>query len=260
MRSAAVAGSFYPGERRALESALDQMLASATRRNGRPKALVAPHAGYIYSGPVAASAYVQLRAPLPTRVVLLGPAHFESVRGLALPGAAAFTTPLGEVRVDAAAVAALSSLSCVVVSPAAHAREHSLEVQLPFLQRLLPAFTLVPLAVGHAKSEDVAAVLDTLWGGEETLVVISTDLSHYLPYEFAQKVDKATARSILSLHPAIAPEQACGCGGLLGLLEVARRRDLSVVQLDLRNSGDTAGDPSRVVGYGAFAFYERAQG
>ena len=146
----------------------------------------------------------------------------------------------------------------VVLSPAAHAREHSLEVQLPFLQRVLPFFTVVPLVVGHAGVDEVARVLDLLWGGEETLVVISTDLSHYLPYEQARSVDEGTARAILARDPAIAPAQACGAEGLRGLLQVARRRGLVVVQLDLRNSGDTAGDGSRVVGYGAFAFYEGA--
>jgi AmmeMemoRadiSam system protein B len=258
LRPAAVAGSFYPGQRRALEAEVDELLGSTNRLDGRPKALVVPHAGYVYSGPVAASAYAQLRAPLPTRVVLLGPAHFEPLRGLALPGVDAFATPLGDVPVDAAAEASLAPLSCVVTSAAAHAREHSLEVQLPFLQRVLPAFTLVPLVVGQASAEEVASVLETLWGGAETLIVISTDLSHYLPYELARSVDQATARSILASEGTLAPDQACGAAGLRGLLQVARRRDLAIAQLDLRNSGDTAGDRSRVVGYGAFACYEEA--
>jgi len=256
VRPAAVAGTFYPGRRRELESSIDRMLASAVRQRGRPKALVVPHAGYIYSGPVAASAYAQLRAPFPTRVVLLGPSHFEPLRGLALPGAEVFSTPLGDVPVDAAAVDALVQFSCVVTAAAAHQWEHSMEVQLPFLQRVLPRFTVVPLAVGQARVDDVASVLDLLWGGDETLVVISTDLSHYLPYESARTVDAGTARSILARDPAISDDQACGSHGLRGLLRVAHRRNLSVAQLDLRNSGDTAGDRSRVVGYGAFAFYE----
>jgi AmmeMemoRadiSam system protein B len=256
LRPAAVAGSFYPGQRRALESELDQLLGSAVRLQGRPKALVVPHAGYVYSGPVAASAYAQLRAPLPTRVVLLGPAHFEPLRGLALPGVDAFATPLGEVPVDAAAAETVSHLAGVVVAPAAHDREHSLEVQLPFLQRVLPAFTLVPLVVGQASGEEVASVLDALWGGAETLIVISTDLSHYLPYELARSLDQATARTILASEGTLAPDQACGAAGLRGLLQLARRRNLAITQLDLRNSGDTAGDRSRVVGYGAFACYE----
>jgi AmmeMemoRadiSam system protein B len=153
-------------------------------------------------------------------------------------------------------MAPLAALPYVVVNPAAHAREHSLEVQLPFLQRVLPAFTLVPLVVGQASPAEVASVIETLWGGEETLVVISTDLSHYLPYELARSADQATAQAILSRDTTLAPDRACGAAGLRGLLQVARRRDLAITQLDLRNSGDTAGDPSRVVGYGAFACYE----
>jgi AmmeMemoRadiSam system protein B len=258
LRPAAVAGSFYPGQRRALEAEVDELLGSATRLDRRPKALVVPHAGYVYSGPVAASAYAQLRVPLPTRVVLLGPAHVEPLRGLALPGVDAFATPLGDVPLDVAAMASLSPLPYVAVNPAAHSREHSLEVQLPFLQRLLPSFTLVPLVVGQASAAAVASVLDVLWGGAETLIVISTDLSHYLPYDIARTVDEATALAIRSCDPDIAPECACGGAGLRGLLQVAGRRNLAITQLDLRNSGDTAGDRSRVVGYGAFACYEEA--
>jgi len=260
VRSAAVAGSFYPADRRALEASVDEMLGAATRRSGRPKALVVPHAGYVYSGPIAASAYAQLRDPSPTRVVLLGPCHFEPLRGLALPGADILATPLGEVPVDAAAVATLAALPCVDTVPAAHRREHSLEVQLPFLQRVLPAFTVVPLVVGRVRDDEVAAVLGALWGGDETLVVISTDLSHYLPYEAARRIDDATARRVVACDPDIDTDHACGSAGLRGLLQLARHRALSVVQLDLRNSGDTAGDRSRVVGYGAFAFYEGAAG
>jgi hypothetical protein len=259
VRSAAVAGTFYPGSRLQLEALVDRLLASALRREGRPKVLVAPHAGYPYSGPIAASAYAQLRDPLPTRVVLLGPAHHEAVGGLALPGAAAFTTPLGEVPLDRAGMEAVADCPGVVVAPSAHLLEHSLEVQLPFLQRVLGGFTLVPLAVGQARVEDVVRVLELLWGGEETLVVISTDLSHYLPYAAARAADEATARMILACDGGFAPSRACGAEGLRGLLQLARRRDLRVAQLDLRNSGDTAGDSARVVGYGAFAFYEEGK-
>lgn len=259
VRPAAVAGTFYPGLRRALESSVDAYLSEAVRRERRPKALVVPHAGYVYSGPIAGSAYAQLRAPLPTRVVLLGPAHYELVRGLALPACEALETPLGEVPVDTEAAAAALRLPCVVESADAHAREHSLEVQLPFLQRVLPFFHLLPLAVGRASAAEVAQVLEALWGGEETLVVISTDLSHYLPYEAARRADAKTARAILARDPEVGHDQACGADGLRGLLEVARRRGLAVEQLDLRSSGDTAGDRGRVVGYGAFAFYEGAR-
>jgi len=256
VRPAAVAGSFYPGHRRSLEALVDEMLAAATPRAGRPKALVVPHAGYVYSGPIAASAYVQLRDPFPTRVVLLGPSHFEHVRGMALPRATLFGTPLGDVPVDTAAADFVSRLAGVETSASAHQWEHSIEVQLPFLQRVLNRFSLLPLSVGRPHVDDVAAVIDALWGGDETLIVVSTDLSHYLPYRAARTIDERTARSILSTDPAIDDEQACGSYGLRGLLQVAHRRHLAVVQLDLRNSGDTAGDRARVVGYGAFAFYE----
>ena len=259
VRPAAVAGSFYPGPRRTLEASVDRMLQVPQRREGRPKALVAPHAGYVYSGPIAASAYAQLREPLPTRVVLLGPAHFELVRGLALPACDALETPLGTIPVDAAGVAALAGLRCVVQSAAAHRREHSLEVQLPFLQRVLPQFSLVPLAVGHASDDEEAQVLDALWGGPETLIVISTDLSHYLPYAEARQIDGETARAVVACDPQLASEQACGSVGLRGFLQVAKRRGLRAELLDLRNSGDTAGDKGSVVGYGAFAFYEGAR-
>ena len=217
---------------------------------------MAPHAGYVYSGPIAASAYAQLRDPLPTRVVLLGPAHYEAVGGLALPGATAFATPLGEVPLDQAGLDLVAGCPGVTSAPSAHVREHSLEVQLPFLQRVLPPFTLVPLAVGQARVEDVARVLDLLWGGAETLVVISTDLSHYLPYELARAADAATARAVLAFDGGFPPSGACGAEGLRGLLRIARQRQLRVTQLDLRSSGDTAGGLERVVGYGAFAFYE----
>jgi AmmeMemoRadiSam system protein B len=260
-RRPAVAGLFYPADRHALEDALDRMLATAsTKRTRAPKAIIAPHAGYIYSGPIAASAYASI-APLRgrvKRVVLLGPTHRVAVRGLALPGCAWFETPLGRVEIDAAAVATLRALPQVVTSAAAHAQEHSLEVHLPFLQRVLGDFTLVPLAVGQATPEEVAAVLDALWGGEETLIVVSSDLSHYLPYARAQSTDRATAHAIVELRTDIDHACACGATPVTGLAHAAQRRGLSAELLDLRNSGDTAGDKARVVGYGAFAFYEGA--
>ncbi|MBI3045372.1 MAG: AmmeMemoRadiSam system protein B [Betaproteobacteria bacterium] len=224
-----------------------------------PKAIIAPHAGYIYSGPVAASVYALL-APARgriTRVVLLGPTHRVAVRGLALPGCTAFATPLGAVEIDGAAVESLRTLSQVSVSAQAHALEHSLEVHVPFLQAVIERFTLVPLAVGHASAEEVAQVLDTMWGGPETLIVVSSDLSHYLSYSDAQAVDRATAKAILGLATDISHEQACGATPVMGLAHSARRRGLKPELIDLRNSGDTAGDKNRVVGYGAFAFYEQ---
>jgi AmmeMemoRadiSam system protein B/AmmeMemoRadiSam system protein A len=225
-----------------------------------PKALVVPHAGYVYSGPVAATAYARLR-PLRgriARVVLLGPCHRVPVRGLALPGAAAFLTPLGAVEVDAEAVREIRQLAQVVESAQAHALEHSIEVQLPFLQAVLGDFRLVPLAVGDASPEDVAEVLERLWGGPETLVVISSDLSHYLPQSAARRVDRQTVDRILGLDARIDHEQACGATPLKGLLAAARRKALSTELLDLRDSGDTAGDPGRVVGYASIAFFETA--
>ncbi|MGZ5095655.1 MAG: AmmeMemoRadiSam system protein B [Burkholderiales bacterium] len=259
VRPAAVAGLFYSGERKSLSAEIEQLLGNvAARPSAVPKALIAPHAGYVYSGPVAATAYALL-APardLIKRVVLLGPTHRVAVRGLALPGVARFATPLGTVDIDAAAVQQLSALAQVNVSDTAHALEHSIEVHLPFLQTVLSDFKIVPLAVGDARSDEVAEVLDKLWGGPETLIVVSSDLSHYLTYREAQAIDQATCEAILDLGTDIDHEQACGATPVCGLTLTARRRHLRPELLDLRNSGDTAGDKSRVVGYGAFAFYE----
>ena len=261
IRTAAVAGTFYPGHAGTLAQDIAAMLdaaAAPSAQDPAPKALIAPHAGYIYSGPVAASAYVRLR-PLRDvikRVVLLGPVHRVAVRGLALPGADAFATPLGKVAIDPAAVAAISHLPQVVVSRPAHAQEHSLEVHLPFLQTVLGDFQIVPLAVGDATGEEVAQVLELLWGGPETLIVVSSDMSHYLGYADARTVDQSTAQAILDLNSHIDHRQACGGTPVNGLMLMARRRGLRPQLLDLRNSGDTAGDRSRVVGYGSFAFYE----
>lgn len=263
VRPPAVAGLFYPGANRELAQNLAEMLGAAAHdapERAAPKAIIAPHAGYIYSGPVAASVYALL-APARrriSRVVLLGPTHRVAVRGLALPGCRAFATPLGSVPLDAEAIAALQELPQVSVSAHAHEMEHSLEVQVPFLQAVLEKFTLVPLAVGLADACEVAEALELAWGGPETLVVVSSDLSHYLSYADAQAVDRATAQSILSLATDLSHEQACGATPVTGLAEVARRRGLRPELVDLRNSGDTAGDRGRVVGYGAFAFYEDA--
>lgn len=263
VRAPAVAGMFYPGESRELAQSLARMLGAAAGSAGRavPKAIIAPHAGYVYSGPVAASVYAML-AParrVITRVVLLGPVHRVAVRGLALPACQAFATPLGAVEIDAAAIETLKTLPQVTVSAEAHALEHSLEVHVPFLQAVLERFTLVPLAVGEATAQEVAEVIDALWGGAETLIVVSSDLSHYLSYGDAQAVDRATAKAILGLAPDLSHEQACGATPVAGLTQVARRRALMPELVDLRNSGDTAGDKSRVVGYGSFAFFEDAR-
>jgi len=224
------------------------------------KAVIAPHAGYVYSGPIAGSAFGALAAAATTirRVILIGPAHFVPIRGLALPGHQLFATPLGEVTVEPEGSREALRLPQVRVIPEAHAREHSLEVELPFLQVLLGNgdFKIVPLVAGEADGEEVAEVLERLWGGPETLVVISSDLSHYLAADSARRVDRQTADEILALGGPLHSRQACGAVPINGLLEAARRRGLAPELLDLRNSADTAGDPSRVVGYGAFAFHE----
>lgn len=252
---------FYPGDPSVLRQTVQSLLAAVKPAGAgtTPKAIIAPHAGYVYSGPVAASIYARLE-PLRgriSRVLLLGPTHRVAVRGLAHPGCAWFETPLGKVEVDQDALNALRTLPQVTSSPAAHAQEHSLEVHVPFLQTVLDTFKLVPLAVGHASPAEVAGVLDTLWGGPETLIVVSTDLSHYLSYREAQQVDRATAEAIVHLDRNIDHESACGATPVSGLAYAARRRGLIAELVDLRNSGDTAGDKGRVVGYGAFAFYER---
>ena len=261
-RPAAVAGMFYPADARTLALEVDRLLdAVAPGEAARaPKLLVVPHAGYVYSGAVAAQAYALLtpwREQI-ERVVLLGPTHRVAVRGLAVPSVSAFDTPLGRIELDAQAIVRLAELPQVTCSDAVHAQEHSLEVQLPFLQRTLGAFRLLPLAVGDASAAEVAQVLESVWGGDETLVVISTDLSHYLPYAEARARDRATVERILRLDTALEHDQACGATPLAGALLAARAHGLVPRLLDLRNSGDTAGDRSRVVGYCALAFETRA--
>ena len=256
IRRPAVAGLFYPGAAAVLAAEVDGLLANAAPAPGPvPKALIVPHAGYPYSGPIAATAYARLRPAreIIRRVVLLGPAHRDWFEGLALPSVDAFRTPLGDVAIDRTAVMALRMLPQVSVRDDAHKAEHSLEVHLPFLQRLLPDFALVPLAVGEASAEQVARVLAAVWGGPETVIVISSDLSHYHDYESARRLDHATAEAIERLDDGfLSGERACGFIPIRGLLHEASRRGMSVARADLRNSGDTAGDRKEVVGYGAW--------
>jgi MEMO1 family protein len=261
-RPPAVAGLFYPADPAELSAGVRALLEAGQAASGArlPKALIVPHAGYVYSGPVAAMAYARVR-PLAgriTRVVLLGPVHRVPVQGLALPQSTRFATPLGEIPLDTEAMARLSGLPQVVISERAHAREHSLEVHLPFLQSVLGSFRLLPLAVGDATPEQVAEVLEQVWGGPETLVVISSDLSHFLPYREAQRTDRATVQHVLALTPDLDHQAACGATPVNGLLEFAGRHPLQAELIDLRNSGDTAGDRARVVGYASIAFYEAA--
>ncbi|MBK1716773.1 AmmeMemoRadiSam system protein B [Thiocystis violacea] len=257
VRAPAVADRFYPGDPEELMRLVDGLLDSAGPTTAAPpKALIVPHAGYIYSGPIAASAYATL-APVRDRirrVVLLGPSHRLAFQGLATTSADGFATPLGTVGIDRQAIDLALTLPQVSILDQAHALEHSLEVQLPFLQRVLSDFSLVPFVVGEAGPEAVAQVLERLWDGPETLILISSDLTHYLDYESARRIDTATSAAIEALNPeSIGQDQACGRIPVNGLLTLARRRGLKARTLDLRNSGDTAGPRDQVVGYGAYA-------
>jgi AmmeMemoRadiSam system protein B len=260
VRPAAIAGMFYPGKADVLARDVDALLAAAKPKSALdvPKAIIAPHAGYVYSGPVAASIYalIELARARIKRVVLLGPTHRVAIHGIALPGVDAFATPLGNIPVDTDAVKQLMKLPYVGTSAEAHRLEHSLEVHLPFLQTVIDHFTLAPLAVGRATAQQVSDVINLLWGGDETLIVVSSDLSHYLPYADARATDTATAQAILNLRTDLNHQQACGATPVTGLNLLAQQRCLKPQLIDLRNSGDTAGDKSRVVGYGSFAFYE----
>jgi MEMO1 family protein len=272
IREPAVAGRFYPANatelrstiRRCLDEA-DNLEAARQREtahandvpisNAPPKGIIAPHAGYVYSGPVAATAYSRL-LPLRgriERVVLFGPAHYGRVVGMAVPSAEAFDTPLGRVAIDVEAVRQASELPCVVVNDEAHAQEHSLEVHIPFLQEVLGDFRLVPFAVGEATAEEVGQVMELMWGGPETLFVVSSDLSHFHDHDTALRLDGETSRLIESLRfEELTGERCCGFRPIGGLLQAARARGLRARTLDLRNSGDTAGPRDRVVGYGAY--------
>jgi AmmeMemoRadiSam system protein B len=259
IRAPAVAGMFYPADPRELHIEVLGFLDRVDSPGPVPKAIIVPHAGYVYSGPVAASAYARLQAAraIIRRVVLLGPSHRVGFAGIAVTGMSAFATPLGSVPVDREAIAQVLQLPGVELLEKAHAREHSLEVHLPFLQEVLGEFNLVPLVVGDAAPEQVGAVLDALWGGPETLLVISSDLSHYHDYETARRLDAATSKAIEELrYEDIDYESACGRNPVNGLLWVARRRGLKAETIDLRNSGDTAGPRDQVVGYGSYVFSE----
>lgn len=265
IRQPAVAGLFYPADRQSLKEDIHHYLDHASYVQMMiPKALVVPHAGFVYSGPIAASAYKQL-IPFKDkikRVILLGPSHHVAFRGLAVPEATVFKTPLGNIPIDHKSIALVLDLPQVIASDQAHREEHSLEVQLPFLQEILGDFSLVPLVVGDAERHEVAEVINKLWCDDEnacdehTLIVISTDLSHYHEYKEAKQLDRATSDAIVNLKAdLIGYEDACGRNGLKGMITVAAEKNLSIEILDLRNSGDTAGDKSRVVGYGAYVIH-----
>jgi len=257
-RPPAVAGQFYPAGPAQLQHTVAALLQATETNAGKPpKAMIVPHAGYRYSGAVAASAYRRL-APARhriRRVVLIGPAHHVFVPAMAVPAADTFQTPLGSIPVDRDAIAAITGLPGVCVSDAAHAPEHSLEVQLPFLQETLDAFALVPILVGHSEPERVAAVIDTLWGGPETLIVVSSDLSHFHIYDEARRHDRATCQHILARATTLNGDDACGAHAINGLMQSRSARALTIEALDFCNSGDTSGETDRVVGYAAFLLY-----
>ncbi len=265
IRSPAVAGFFYPEDPGELRATVEAYLADARQTNLEdpdtpwPKAVIAPHAGYVYSGPVAASVYARLEAARETveRVVLLGPSHRIGFTGLAVSSAEAYVTPLGPIPIDAHAIAQVAGFKQVRLMDEAHAQEHSLEVHLPFLQTVLRDFQLVPVVVGDVAPDDVARALDALWGGPETLIVISSDLSHYHDYATANEMDSATCRAIQMLQmDGVTTQGACGGRPIRGLMALARCRDLRITLVDLRNSGDTAGPRDKVVGYGSFIVEE----
>lgn len=257
IRRPAVAGLFYPDQAAELRTSIQGFLDAAGTQGPAPKAIIAPHAGYVYSGPVAASAYALLAQARGTirKVVLMGPSHRVGFRGIAASGADFYSTPLGNVPIDHGGIAKILDLPFVEILDQAHRQEHSLEVHLPFLQEVLGDFELVPLVAGDATAAEVDRVLERLWGGPETLIVISSDLSHYHDYETARRMDRDTSTAIENLQPeAIGYESACGRVPVTGLLVAARRRGLSARTVDLRNSGDTAGSKDQVVGYGAYVF------
>ncbi len=264
VRQPAVSGTFYTEDAQQLRRQINGFLAGARVAHHTPKAVIAPHAGYIYSGPIAGSAYaaVQSLRERITRVVLIGPAHRVRVSGVAASSAQAFATPLGAVPVAQEMIRTLvAELDFLVYMDEAHAPEHSLEVHLPFLQTVLHAFSLMPFAAGNADPDDIERLLERLWGGPETLIVISSDLSHYHYYDDAKRLDRYTTRHIESLDPAtLSSEHACGQIPICGLLQAASRHRLKVETLDVRNSGDTAGPRNQVVGYGAYSFYDPSPG
>ncbi len=254
----AVAGHFYPADPEELRRNVRDLISAASPDlTKHPKALIAPHAGYIYSGPTAGVAYAQLAsvAKQIKRVVLLAPSHRVGFQSIAYSSADLFRTPLGDVAVDLAGIAQIQDMPQVAQLDRAFSNEHSLEVHLPFLQDSLAEFKIVPLLVGDVDPAAVAEVLERIWGGAETLIVISSDLSHYLDYETARSLDAETSNAIETLQPdAISFNHACGRTPVSGLLLVAQHKQLHATTLDLRNSGDTAGPRDQVVGYGAYAF------
>lgn len=262
LRPAAVAGLFYPAGEAALKQMVSTMLAEAPEPPPlarRPRALVVPHAGLVYSGPVAAVAYRLLQRSLAQsgwqRVVLLGPNHRVPLQGMAIPDESDWKTPLGNMQLDRSFTALLRERFALAVRPEVHQPEHSLEVQLPFLQYIAPKLRLVPILVGPTDSAAVAELIEYCWQDEATLVLISSDLSHYHPWQEARRLDAVTSEMICHADPYLGSEQACGCYALNGLLLAAQHQGLVIDCLSRMTSGDTAGDKQQVVGYGAYVCY-----
>jgi len=259
VRPAAVAGMFYPGDAGDLSASIADALSDAKPAMHdviAPKALIVPHAGYIYSGLTAAFAYAAIEPDRIKRVVLFGPAHRVPFYGLALPDVDAFETPLGQVKLEHAGMQKALGYSQVALNRQAHAEEHALEVQLPFLQTVLNEFELIPLCVGMVEPDAVAELMRALWGGEETIVIVSSDLSHYHSYNEARSLDRATIGRLLAMQVDLSHDQACGATAINALQMIAREKELKPTLLDYRNSGDTAGDKEQVVGYAALAYAE----
>jgi len=261
IRLPSVAGLFYPDDATRLKFQLNRLFEEAERvgvaKGFRPRAIVSPHAGYIYSGAIAANAFSSAlsRREEIERVVVLGPSHHIAFEGAACPSAKQFSTPLGLIEVDTHEIDRLQAQGLVNINDAAHVREHSIEVQLPFLQQFLSHFLLLPIVVGQCDVRSVAKILENYWDSDNALIVVSSDLSHYLDYYDARNIDRDTTNSIEACRwRDIGPYQACGCYPLRGLLELGLEKHCKATCIDLRNSGDTAGDKSRVVGYGAYVF------
>jgi hypothetical protein len=260
IRKPCVAGLFYPDDPERLDFTLNQLFESVPenlKTGYSPHAIIVPHAGYIYSGEIAASAYSSIlkRVQDIKRVVILGPSHQLALNGAACPSATHFDTPLGRIPLDVEEIARLQAQGLIEINDAAHVREHSIEVQLPFLQHILSDFKIIPIVVGLEQAMPIAALLEPFWRAKDALIVVSSDLSHYLDYYDARKMDSDTSSAIEACRwQDISPTQACGCYPMRGLLQLAQEENSSVSCIDLRNSGDTAGDKSRVVGYGAYVF------
>jgi len=262
IRSTAVAGLFYPASSDELVQLVNNELSQATPEAGHhPLAIIVPHAGYVYSAAIAANVYKHLQhfRSIIKRVLLIGPSHRVAFQGLALSSADFFQTPLGKIAVDKTAQKDLLNIAGIQLHDQAHANEHSLEVQLPFLQHVLDDFSLIPIVAGDANAELIAQAIDTVWDGQQTLVVISSDLSHYHDYKTAQRLDNASSKAIVALNcTTLSSANACGYVGVNGLLLFAQRHHLKASIVDVRNSGDTAGDKTSVVGYGGYLFEDES--